>query len=67
MTNSFYQTHVHPDDIHLTAVTTLFGLYEWTAMPQGLKCTPIHQYQMKSVLCHLIRKICHIYVNDIVI
>ena len=23
MTNSFFQTHIHPDDIHLTAITTL--------------------------------------------
>ena len=44
MTNLFFHTRVHPDDIHLTAVTTLFGLYKWTAMPQGLKnAPPIHQ------------------------
>jgi len=40
MTNSFFQTRVHPDDIHLTAMTTPFGLYEWLAMPMGLK-TPL--------------------------
>ena len=44
MTNSFFQIRVHPDDIPLTAVTTPFGLYEWTVMPQGLKNgPPIHQ------------------------
>ena len=44
MTNSFFQTQVHPDNILLTAVTTPFGLYEWTVMPQGLKNgPPIHQ------------------------
>jgi hypothetical protein len=36
MTNSFFQTHVHPDDIHLTVVSTPWGLYEWLAMPMGL-------------------------------
>ena len=36
MTNSFFQTRVHPDDVHLTAVTTPFGLYKWLAMPMGL-------------------------------
>ena len=36
MMNSFFQTRVHPDNIHLTAVTTLFGLYEWLTMPMGL-------------------------------
>jgi hypothetical protein len=33
MTNSFFQTRVHPDDIHLTAVTTPRGLFELVAMP----------------------------------
>ena len=44
MMNSFFQTQVHPDDVHLTAIITPFGLYEWTVMPQGLKNAPlIHQ------------------------
>lgn len=44
MTNSFFQTLVHPDDVHLTAVSTPFGLYEWLVMPMGLRNTPsIHQ------------------------
>ena len=28
MTNSFFQTLIHPDDVPLTAVSTPFGLYE---------------------------------------
>jgi hypothetical protein len=36
MTNSFFQTLMHPDDVHLTAVNTPFGLYEWLVMPMGL-------------------------------
>ena len=68
MTNSFFHTRVHPDDIHLTTVTTPFGLYEWTAMPQGLKnAPPIHQRRMNAALRPLIGKICHIYIDDIVI
>lgn len=44
MTNSFFQTLMHPDDIHLTAVSTPFGLYEWLVMPMGLQNSPtIHQ------------------------
>ena len=44
MTNSFFQTLVHPDDVPLTAVSTPFGLYEWLVMPMGLKnAPPIHQ------------------------
>jgi hypothetical protein len=44
MTNSFFQTCVHPNDVHLIAMTTPLGLYEWLAMPMGLKNSPpIHQ------------------------
>ena len=32
MSNLFFQTLVHPDDIHLTVVTTVVALYEWIAM-----------------------------------
>ena len=68
MTNSFFQTRVHPDDIPLTAVTTPFGLYEWTVMPQGLKNSPpIHQRWMNLALCEHIGKFCHIYIDDIII
>jgi len=49
MTDSFFQTRVHPDDIHLTAVTTPFGLYEWTVMPMGYRNAPsIHQLVMQT-------------------
>ena len=68
MTNSFFQTRVHPDDVHLTAMTTPLGLYKWLAMPMGLKNSPpIHQQRMVAALRHLIGKICHIYLDDIVI
>jgi RNase H-like domain found in reverse transcriptase/Reverse transcriptase (RNA-dependent DNA polymerase) len=68
MTNSFFQTRVHPDDIHLTAVTTPFGLYEWLAMPMGLHNSPaIHQQRMTAALREHIGKICHIYLDDIII
>src|ERR1700692_3197800 len=51
MTNSFFQTRVHPDDVHLTAVTTPLGLYEWLVMPMGLRNSPaIHQRRMISAL-----------------
>src|SRR6202790_1997863 len=44
------------------------GLYEWLAMPMGLKNSPpIHQRRMVAALRHLIGKICHVYLDDIVI
>src|SRR5882762_327783 len=68
MTNSFFQTQVHPDDVPLTAVTAPFRLSEWLAMPMGLQNSlPIHQRRMTSALWNLLGKICHIYLNDIVI
>jgi hypothetical protein len=68
MTNSFFQTRMHPDDIPLTAVTTPFGLYEWMVMPMGLRNSPpIHQRRMTAALREHIGKICHIYLDDIII
>ena len=68
MTNSFFQTRVHPDDIHLTAVTTPLGLYEWLAMPMGLQNAPaIHQRRVTAALREYLGRICHIYLDDIII
>ena len=68
MTNSFFQTRVHPDDIPYTAVTTPFGLYEWLVMPQGGRNAPAtHQRRIFNALRPLIGSICHIYLDDIII
>ena len=59
--NSFFQTRVHPDDIHLTAVRTPWGLYEWMVMPMGGCNGPsTHQRRMTDALRDLIGKICHV-------
>lgn len=68
MTNAFFQTKVHPDDIRYTVVRTPFGLYEWVVMPQGCRNAPsTHQRRMVAALRHLIGKICHVYLDDIII
>ena len=68
MTNSFFQTHMNPDHVHLTAVNMPLGLYEWLVMPMGLKNAPaIHQRCVTAVLRELIGKFCHVYLDDIVI
>jgi len=47
MMNSFFQTLVHSDDIPLTAVNTLFGMYEWTVMLiKDTNIPAIHQQYM---------------------
>jgi hypothetical protein len=44
MTNAFFQTWVHPNDVHLMAVSIPFRLYKWLAMPMGIRNAPsIHQ------------------------
>jgi RNase H-like domain found in reverse transcriptase/Reverse transcriptase (RNA-dependent DNA polymerase) len=49
-------------------VTTPFGLYEWLAMPMGLLNSPtIHQRRMTAALREHLGKICHIYLDDIII
>jgi len=51
MTNSFFQTRMHPGHVHLTVVTTPLGLYEWLVMPMGLKNAPaIHQQCVTAAL-----------------
>ena len=68
MTNSFFQTRVHPDDIKLTAVMTPFGLYEWVVMPMGCRNAPAtHQRRMNQALRKYIGTICHVYLDDIII
>lgn len=68
MMNSFFQTCVHPNDVHLTAVTTPFGLYKWLAMPMGLRNGPaIHQRHVTAALREHIGKICHVYLDDVII
>lgn len=68
MTNSFFQTCMHPDSVKLTAITTPFGAYEWLVMPMGFCNSPtIHQWHVTEALRPLIGSICAIYLDDIVI
>ncbi len=66
MTNSFFQTCMHLDNVHLTAVTTPFGLYKWLIMPMGCQnVLATHQQWMCTELRPFIGKICHVYLDDI--
>jgi len=68
LTDSYFQTRVHPDDIHKTAVSTPRGLFEWTVMPMGFRNAPaIQQRRLESALREFIGKICHVYLDDIII
>jgi hypothetical protein len=68
MTNSFFQTLVHPDHVKYTATLMPFGLWEWVVMPMGLRNSPAtHQRRVTLALTDLIGKICHVYLDDIII
>ncbi|SGY48584.1 BQ5605_C001g00666 [Microbotryum silenes-dioicae] len=68
MTNSFFQTKMAEEDIHKTAVSTPWGLYEWTVMPMGLCNAPAtHQRRVNEALQGLLGTICFVYLDDITI
>lgn len=63
-----FQTLVHLDHIKYTATLTPFRLWEWVVMPMGLRNSPAtHQWCVTLVLSGLIEKVCHIYLDDIII
>src|ERR1700761_2422700 len=66
MTNSFFQTRMHPDDVTLTAVNTPWGLYKWAIMLMGIKNAPaIQQRHVTEALQPWIGQLCHVYIDDI--
>ncbi|SCZ91000.1 BZ3500_MvSof-1268-A1-R1_Chr1-3g02463 [Microbotryum saponariae] len=68
MTNSFFQTKMAEEDIAKTAVSTPWGLYEWTVMPMGLCNAPAtHQRRVNDALHGLLGTICFVYLDDITI
>ena len=59
---------MHPDDIKYTATLTPFGIWEWTVMPMGARNSlATHQRRVSHALQEQIGKICHIYLDDIVV
>ena len=59
---------MHLDNIKYSVVMTPRGIFEWTVMPMGFKDTPsTHQQQMNDALRGLIGKICHCYMDNIII
>ena len=68
MTNSFFQTLVHPDHVKYMATLTLLSFWEWMVMPMGLRNSPAtHQRHITMALKDLIGHICHIYLDNIII
>lgn len=59
---------MHPNKIHLTTITTLLRLCEWTVMPMRLcNALAIQQHRLTMALQPYIGCICHVYLDDIVV
>lgn len=68
LTSGYFQVELHADDREKTAVTTPFGLYEWTRMPFGLCNAPAtFQRLMESILGDFIFDALLIYLDDIIV
>ena len=66
--SEYHQILMNPEDRHKTAFATQFGLYEWKAMPMGLKNAPsTFERLMDLIMTDLNGKNVLIYLDDILI
>ena len=64
----FYQIPLYKGDREKTAFSVNNGKYEFTRLPMGLKNSPsIFQRVIDDVLREYISKICHVYIDDIIV
>lgn len=68
LAKGFHQIEINEKDVRKTAFSTNNGHYEFIRMPFGLKNAPAtFQRLMNNILKDFIGKICHVYLDDIII
>lgn len=68
LATGFHQVELQEKDREKTAFSVNNGKYEFVRMPMGLKNSPsIFQRVMDDVLRKHIGKICHVYIDDIIV
>jgi hypothetical protein len=68
LVQGFHQVPMHPADIHKTAFSTRYGLFEWVVMPFGLSGAPGQFMQlMNSVLKEVLDTCCIVFMDDILV
>ena len=67
MKSGFWQIQIHPKDRYKTAFTVLFGQYEWTVMPFGLKNASSEFQRIMNDIYNPFSEFCIVYIDDVLI
>lgn len=68
LVQGFHQVPMAPTDVHKTAFSTRYGLFEWVVMPFGLSGAPGQFMQlMNSVLKPVMDRCCIVFMDDVLV
>lgn len=68
MASGYWQIEMHENDREKTAFNTPSGHYQWRRMPMGLvNSAAVWQRTADVILAGLLGKVCHVYLDDIMV